>query len=237
MRLNALQDLTEAALSFSAAERRNAYNEYRSEKIEMHNMWGENAMSNKQNQNQDEFTLENELRPGEQVLWQSATGKFGLLSGTFGRKIMTKWVVTAVVMLGLLGAYLATAAQIKTGVVVILLVIMALIIVSPITERGNIKSQQYFLTNQRAILVRGDRKIFTMELSAIDDAQIVQITPEETCLLLGSKMIAEPEAQYRALAVHPLGASEHASDVEGMLFYAIRNADQALQLVSQRSAA
>ena len=237
MRRNVFQDLTEAALSFSAAERRNAYNEYRSEKLEIHNMWGENAMSNKQNQNQDEFTLENELRPGEQVLWQSATGKFGLLSGTFGRKIMTKWVVTAVVMLGLLGAYLATAAQIKTGVVVILLVIMALIIVSPITECGNLKAQQYFLTNQRAILARGDRKIFTMELSDIDDAQIVQITPEETCLLLGSKMSAEPEKQYRALAVHPLGASEHSSNVEGMLFYAIQNADQALQLVSRQSAA
>lgn len=36
-----------------------------------------------------------------------------------------------------------------------------------------------------------------MPLSAIDDAQIVQLTPEETCLLLGSKMMAEPEKQYR----------------------------------------
>ena len=194
-------------------------------------------MSNKQNQNKNESALQNELRPGEQVLWQSATGKFGLLSGNFGRQIVIKWVVTAVVMLGLLGTYLATVEQIRTGVVVTLLLIMALIIMSPITEYGNLKTQQYFLTNQRAILVRGDRKIFTMELSDIDDAQIVQLTPEETCLLLGSKMIAEPEARYRALSSHPMETSEHGSDVEGLLFYAIQNADQALQLVSQRSAA
>lgn len=194
-------------------------------------------MSNKQNQKKNDFALQNELRPGEQVLWQSTTGKFGLLSGNFGRNIVIKWAVTAVVMLGILGAYLATVEQIKIGVVVTLLLIMGLIIMSPITECGNLKTQQYFLTNQRAILVRGDRKIFAMDLSDIDDAQIVQLTPEETCLLLGSKVIAEPEARYRALASHPMETSEHSGDVEGLVFYAIQNADQALQLVSLRSAA
>lgn len=194
-------------------------------------------MSNKPNQEKNEFVLDSNMLPGEQILWQGTAGKFSLMSGIYGRKILTKWLVTAVVMLGIIGAYVAVAAQVKSSVVVMLLIVMALMLVSPVTEWSNIKGQRYFLTNQRAILVRADRKIFTMSLSAIDDAQIVKITPEETCLLLGSKMVAEPEKQYRFRAVHPLGATEEASNVDGMLFYGIQNADQALRLVSQSSAA
>ena len=194
-------------------------------------------MSNKPNQEKNEFVLDGNMLPGEQILWQSETGKFGLMSGVHGRKVLTKWIVTAVVMLAVIGAYVAVAAQVKNSVVVMLLIITALMLVSPVMEWSNLKGQRYILTNQRAILVRADRKIFTMPLSAIDDAQIVQLTPEETCLLLGSKMMAEPEKQYRFRAAHPLGATEEASDVGGLLFYGIQNADQALQLVSQRSAA
>ena len=194
-------------------------------------------MSNKANQEKNEFVLGSSMLPGEQILWQSETGKFGLMSGVYGRKVLTKWIVTIVVMLAIIGAYVMTVDPIKNSVVVMLLIVTALMLISPVMEWNNLKGQRYILTNQRAILVRADRKIFTMPLSAIDDAQIVQLTPEETCLLLGSKMIAEPEARYRALASHPMETSEHSGDVEGLVFYAIQNADQALQLVSQRSAA
>ena len=194
-------------------------------------------MSKELRQENNEFLLEGNMLPGEQILWQSETGKFGLMSGVHGRKVLTKWIVTAVVMLAAIGAYVAVAAQVKNSVVVMLLIITALMLVSPVMEWSNLKGQRYILTNQRAILVRADRKIFTMPLSAIDDAQIVQLTPEETCLLLGSKMMAEPEKQYRFRAAHPLGATEETGNAEGLLFYGIQNADQALQLVSQRSAA
>ena len=194
-------------------------------------------MSNKPNQEKNEFVLDGNMLPGEQILWQSETGKFGLMSGVHGRKVLTKWIVTIVVMLAVIVAYLAAVPQVKNSVVVMLLIVTALLLVSPVMEWSNLKGQRYILTNQRAILVRADRRIFTMPLSAIDDARIVQLTPEETCLLLGSKIVAEPEKQYRFLAAHPLGATEEASDVEGLLFYGIQNADQALQLVSQRSAA
>ena len=194
-------------------------------------------MSNKPNQEKNEFVLDGNMLPGEKILWQSETGKFGLMSGVHGRKVLTKWIVTIVVMLAVIVAYFAAVPQVKNSVVVMLLIVTALLLVSPVMEWSNLKGQRYILTNQRAILVRADRKIFTMPLSAIDDAQIVQLAPDETCLLLGSKMMAEPEKQYRFRAAHPLGATEETGNVEGLLFYGIQNADQALHLVSQRSAA
>ena len=121
--------------------------------------------------------------------------------------------------------------------VVILLIIMGLIILSPVMECSNLRGQQYILTNQRAVLIRGDRRIFSMPIQAIDDARIVQVSPNETCLLLGSKITGEPQKQLRFWAAHPLGAAEDGKDVEGLVFYAIQNADQALRLVSQQLAA
>ena len=132
-------------------------------------------MSNKPNQEKNEFVLGSSMLPGEQILWQSETGKFGLMSGVYGRKVLTKWIVTIVVMLAIIGAYVMTVDPIKNSVVVMLLIVTALMLISPVMERNNLKGQRYILTNQRAILVRADRKIFTMPLSAIDDAQIVQL--------------------------------------------------------------
>ena len=194
-------------------------------------------MSNEPRQEKTEFVLEGNLHPGEEILWESGTGRFGLLSGANGRKIVTKWVITLAVMLGIIGAYAAAAAAVKTNVVVILLVIMGLMLLSPVMEWGNLRGQRYILTNQRALLVRGDRKVFSMALHDIDDAQIAQLSPDETCLLLGSRMVAEPQKQLRFWAAHPLGGSDEGKDVQGLVFYAIRDAEQALRLVSSRSAA
>ena len=58
----------------------------------------------------------------------------------------------------------------------------------------------------------------------------LRVIPELTVLGFGQK-------QLRFWAAHPLGAAEDGKDVEGLVFYAIQNADQALRLVSQQLAA
>ena len=194
-------------------------------------------MSKELRQENNEFLLEGNMLPGEQILWQSGTGRFKLLSGANGRSILIKWAITVAVTLGIIGAYAAAATEFRSNVVVILLIIMGLIILSPVMECSNLRGQQYILTNQRAVLIRGDRRIFSMPVQAIDDARIVQVSPNETCLLLGSKITGEPQKQLRFWAAHPLGAAEDGKDVEGLVFYVIQNADQALRLVSQHLAA
>ena len=140
-------------------------------------------MSKELRQENNEFLLEGNMLPGEQILWQSGTGRFKLLSGANGRSILIKWAITVAVTLGIIGAYAAAATEFRSNVVVIL------------------------------------------------------VSPNETCLLLGSKITGEPQKQLRFWAAHPLGAAEDGKDVEGLVFYAIQNADQALRLVSQQLAA
>lgn len=161
-------------------------------------------MSKEPRQENNEFLLEGNMLPGEQILWQSGTGRFKLLSGANGRSILIKWAITVAVTLGIIGTYAAAATEFRSNVVVVLLIIMGLIILSPVMECSNLRGQQYILTNQRAVLIRGDRRIFSMPIQAIDDARIVQVSPNETCLLLGSKITGEPQKQLRFWAAHPL---------------------------------
>ena len=98
-------------------------------------------MSNKPNQEKNEFVLGSSMLPGEQILWQSETGKFGLMSGVYGRKVLTKWIVTIVVMLAIIGAYVMTVDPIKNSVVVMLLIVTALMLISPVMERNNLKGR------------------------------------------------------------------------------------------------
>lgn len=119
-------------------------------------------MSKELRQENNEFLLEGNMLPGEQILWQSGTGRFKLLSGANGRSILIKWAITVAVTLGIIGTYAAAATEFRSNVVVILLIIMGLIILSPVMECSNLRGQQYILTNQRAVLIRGDRRIFSM---------------------------------------------------------------------------
>ena len=108
---------------------------------------------------------------------------------------------------------------------------------APVQDWRTAKAQQYAVTNQRAIVVQKDKTMYTMELGKVDDVQIYRPSDKENCLLLGSKITGEPQKQLRFWAAHPLGAAEDGKDVEGLVFYAIQNADQALRLVSQQLAA
>ena len=191
-------------------------------------------MSKELRQENNEFLLEGNMLPGEQILWQSGTGRFKLLSGANGRSILIKWAITVAVTLGIIGTYAAAATEFRSNVVVILLIIMGLIILSPVMECSNLRGQQYILTNQRAVLIRGDRRIFSMPIQAIDDARIVQVSPNETCLLLGSKTEAEAKNKLRWLAGRPLGTTFSEKDnAAGMVFYCVKNVERALSIVSK----
>lgn len=191
-------------------------------------------MKNETRRDETDFLLEGNLRPGEKVVWQSKPERFALMSGINGKQILMKWLRSAIIMLAIIGVYaVATGGAVKMKLIVLLLIILALLMLSPVMEWFNILGQYYILTNQRAVLVRGDRKLFTMDIRNIDDAQIVQLSPNENCLLLGSRAVASEKKQLRWLAAHPIEASEEGEAAKGLVFYAARDVEQALRLVSQ----
>lgn len=178
-------------------------------------------------------TKPEDLRRGERILWESSAQHFGLLDGAQGRQVLQHWLVTAAALLAGLTAYHTFAQNFQQSVILVLLVIAGVLLLSPVLEWYHIQGQQYILTNQRAILVRGDKTVFAMEIRDIDDAQIVRLSARETCLLLGSQAVAEPLRQLRWRAAHPMEDLEDSQHVHGLVFYGVRDAERALSLVSQ----
>lgn len=193
-------------------------------------------MSKELRQENNEFLLEGNMLPGEQILWQSGTGRFKLLSGANGRSILIKWAITVAVTLGIIGTYAAAATEFRSNVVVILLIIMGLIILSPVMECSNLRGQQYILTNQRAVLIRGDRRIFPCPRPSTTLGSYRYRRMKPVCCM-AAKSPGSRRSSFGSGRAHPLGAAEDGKDVEGLVFYAIQNADLALSLVSQQLAA
>ena len=54
-----------------------------------------------------------DLRPGEEILWQSATEPIGLLEGSCGKQIIKSWIITTVITLALVIACTAVIGSIQ----------------------------------------------------------------------------------------------------------------------------
>ena len=175
-----------------------------------------------------------DLRPGEEILWQSATEPIGLLEGSCGKQIIKSWIITTVITLALVIACAAVIGSIQFKLLAVVAVVWLCIMMAPVQDWRTAKAQQYAVTNQRAIVVQKDKTMYTMELGKVDDVKIYRPSDKENCLLLGSKTEAEAKNKLRWLAGHPLGTTFSEKDnAAGMVFYCVKNVERALSIVSK----
>ena len=179
-----------------------------------------------------EERLKTYLRPGEQVRWQGRPAPFSLLEAEAKKQILLKWGLTVALGGGLLasGLYLLAA---RPGLV---LLVAAVILISPVAERRNLMGEQYWITNQRAILMTRDKTFFYMELSDIDDLQIVGGTTKGKSLVLGRCLFEEAKKLLRWRACHPkvdVQSHDETDRALGMIFYGVQGAEAAAELLRQ----
>jgi hypothetical protein len=194
-------------------------------------------MANKQTA---DGALRNYLRPDEKVCWQGKTEKFSLLENDAKLLVLTKWIGTVVVAGAILIPYISSNSQWSVKFVGLVLLIGAMMVVSPAVERSSLLRQQYWITNQRAILMTRDRTLYSMELSDIDDIKVIHGQTPQDSLLLGGCLFGENERQVRWRACHPkTGAqSDTAEDVTvGLVFYNVLNSQGAAAHLRQRGGA
>ena len=138
-----------------------------------------------------EERLKTYLRPGEQVRWQGRPAPFSLLEAEAKKQILLKWGLTVALGGGLLAVYLSRTEAPSMGFIGLVLLVAAVILISPVAERRNLMGEQYWITNQRAILMTRDKTFFYMELSDIDDLQVVGGTTKGKSLVLGRCLFEE----------------------------------------------
>lgn len=170
--------------------------------------------------------LNNCLRQGEQVLWQSGTMSFPLLEKGESWKIIGKWIGTVVVTAVLLALYTGQGREWSAKAVAVILLIAAVMLLSPVIERRSLLGQRYWITDQRAILMTRDQTFYYMELPEIDDFQLLRDRTAGDCLVLGECLFEEGERQLRWRACHPktdLGSDNRRDLAQGLVFFSVEN--------------
>ena len=179
------------------------------------------------------------LRNGETVRWQGKPVDFPLLDNENKFSILRKWILTIAITAGILVLYYSKNQNWSMGFIGLCLIVAALILVSPLLERINLKKQKYWITDQRAILMTSGKSFYYMELSDIDDFQLLTDAAAQDCLVLGSEIFGEMPKQIRWRACHPKNDVMKNDDqdcVAGLVFYCISNAEAASIILEQRAA-
>lgn len=177
------------------------------------------------------------LRDGEQVCWQGKTESFPLLENDAKGLILAKWIGTVVVASAILLVYTGNNPEWNMKVVGLVLLVAALLVISPIMERQSVLRQYYWITNQRVILMAKDRSLYYMELSEIDDFKTVKGKTTHDCLVLGSCLFEEADRQLRWRACHPkadMQSDGNADRAMGLVLFNVSNAEGAAAHLRQR---
>lgn len=187
-----------------------------------------------------EQALRTHLRAGEQVCWQGKTEEFPLLENDAKFKILAKWIGTVVVAFAILAMYISNNSETwSVKMVGGVIVIAALLVISPIWERKCLLDQRYWITDQRAILMTRDQSFYSMELSQIDDFQVVQGKTAHDSLVLGGCLFEEVDRQLRWRACHPktdVQSDGRSDEALGLVFFNVSNAEGAAAQLRQRKA-
>ena len=135
-----------------------------------------------------------------------------------------------------LAVYLSGTEAPSMGFIGLVLLVAAVILISPVAERRNLMGEQYWITNQRAILMTRDKTFFYMELSDIDDLQVVGGTTKGKSLVLGRCLFEEAKKLLRWRACHPkvdVQSHDETDRALGMIFYGVQGAEAAAELLRQ----
>lgn len=183
-----------------------------------------------------EKALEDYLREGEQVRWQSGTKEFPLLEKGETWKIVGKWIGTVAVAIAILALYTGRESGWDVKAVALILLIAVLMIASPVLERRSLLGQRYWITDQRAILMTRDRTFYYMELPEIDDFKLLQDRTTGDCLTLGGCLFEEIDRQLRWRACHP--KTDTQSDgkrgaAQGLVFFSVEDGKGAADCLRQ----
>lgn len=177
------------------------------------------------------------LRENEHVLWQGKTEAFPLLDNATKFQILRKWILTVALSGGLLLAYFHGNPARSAGFIGLVLLVAAVVLISPLVEQRSLMGQRYWITDQRAILMSRDKSFYYMELTDIDDYQLVHDMAAQDCLVLGKCLFGEVHKQLRWRGCHPkIDLQGHGPQdcVMGLVFYCADNLDTAVALLKRQ---
>ena len=181
--------------------------------------------------------LEETLAAEERVLWESETQPFKLLEGKEGRRTLLQWVISTVCCVGF-AAFRLAQGELTPATGGILLAIYALLMLSPIVSYRQLLGQRYFLTGDRAILIRRDGMVYSMKLAGDTAAKLFPVKPG-AAIAIGQTVVEEGDKQLRWRSIHALEnpGQFDGCNASGLVFYNVARAESAIKLLSEKAGA
>jgi hypothetical protein len=184
--------------------------------------------------------LKQYLRAGESVRWQGKPKTFTLLEGDYKTRVIRNWVLSVLCGGLLLWVYVGANEHPSMGFIGAVIAIVAMLIVAPVVEAASLRKQQYFITNQRAMVLTGDKSFYFMELSEIDGMEMAAGSDAAGSLIIGNAIMREAHKQLRWQSKNPKidvqssqsDSNEHAI---GLVFYNVDNVRDVMALLDEKA--
>lgn len=179
-----------------------------------------------------EKRLKEALLEGEQVLWEEKTGPFSLLSGKEGRSILIRWIISTVAIAGFT-ILRASSSELTVKFLAIMIILLGALLIAPIVSYRQLLGQRYYLTDRRAIVIKGDGTTSAIGIEGGVDAKLFPLDPG-VAIAIGAPVIEEGGTRLRWRALHAKEPVEKAEDgsCEGLVFYNVARADEALRILN-----
>ena len=181
-------------------------------------------------------TVAKYLHKGEKICWSSQPEKFPLLEKSCKFSVLLNWSITSAVTVLFLGYYFlvlcnGTFSPVFVGLT---LLIAATIMYMPVRKYKNLQDVQYYITNERAMLVTRDASYYCLNLKELTNVQNVQDNAGKTCLILGTGLEKSLKRgiDWRSRNIKPSTSTEGPWDyVHSLLFFRAKDTNGALEVL------
>lgn len=160
--------------------------------------------------------LQEVLHPGETIRWEGGTQPFGILDGRDGKMALLQWILSPL-CLGALIFALARRESPDGRLIAFVLLILAMLIVSPILSYRRALRLRYCITDERVFSVTAGGEVSDMPLALARSYRSYPVG-SGVALALGEALEDEKDRQLRWRALHPKDLPE-GSGVGGMVLY------------------
>lgn len=183
-----------------------------------------------------EDMLSSVLETGEEVLWRGKPEAFETMDKTNKSAIIKSEIIKVVISVALIIGYIAAAsgngAGIKSGIIIVILAVMAYALASPFLHINTLRRKvEYVITNQRLITLKGEAK--GVEFDKIKTAALKTDEDGHTTLLCGPTAVKLDASKWRGEATIGLRLDNDTLNCDALTWYAIPNAKEAEVLLKK----
>ena len=160
----------------------------------------------------------------EKVIWTGRPESFETIDKThktsFIRRTITTVVVTAVLFALYFFAIGRTGAEVKMGLIVIILLLSGYIVISPLLHASQLRRKtRYAVTDKRLVIINGEPK--AMPYSNITIAALKSDNDGHSTLLCGPEAVKESPTKWRSDAALGIRTNNDSGLCDSLVMYAV----------------